>query len=425
LEEIFPNIYNKILTLSFHQIADHTPDLYCKNWVMKNDCKVNPIEIASQRISELYRSIDISDINKFYQSWSTLISENEFVATDITSISSYSEKTKEVAFGYNRDHEKLKQINLCLLFGEKSHLPIYSVKYHGSLADVKTFCTTVDQISLLGNFKYKLVMDKGFYSAKNINWMFKKQINFLVGVPAKPNNIKDLVVRNLDLDTSPNNLIKIGNDYLYYKSLVYDWSIKDKTYVHLYLNKDKNYSETAKIIYEIKDMQLQAIKNPEKYIHDEEFKKYLNIIKSKKCDKKYDVTIKEKIMNNIVYKGRIVLISDIIDDAYEAIKIYRNKNVVEEGFNKVKNYLELYRLRVQGDKATESKIFVTFISLVLVAYMHKKMLENNLYKSYTLKELFDELNLMKKVYIKNKVIYYPITAKQESILKKLGCPLPF
>jgi hypothetical protein len=44
----------------------------------------------SQRIRELLKSITEEDRMKFFRSWSNLRSENECIAFDITSISSYS-----------------------------------------------------------------------------------------------------------------------------------------------------------------------------------------------------------------------------------------------------------------------------------------------------------------------------------------------
>jgi transposase len=126
--------------------------------------------------------------------------ENEFLACDITSISSYSNLIGEVEYGYNRDHDKLKQINLCLLFEETSGLPTISIKYHGSLNDVKTLYHTVELFTALNPYKFKLVTDKGFYSESNINYFLqpKLKIPFIISVPAKLDYFKQIVENNQD-----------------------------------------------------------------------------------------------------------------------------------------------------------------------------------------------------------------------------------
>ena len=48
----------------------------------------------------------------------------EFLAYDVTSISSYSKGIESLEWGYNRDKEKLPQLNLGMYYGESSGLPL-------------------------------------------------------------------------------------------------------------------------------------------------------------------------------------------------------------------------------------------------------------------------------------------------------------
>src|SRR5699024_2342686 len=74
------------------------------------------------------------------------------------------------------------QLNLALLFGEKSNLPFYYRKLPGNIPDVKTLKNLLSEIKLLGYEKVKLVMDRGFYSRENINSLFKNHLKFLISV---------------------------------------------------------------------------------------------------------------------------------------------------------------------------------------------------------------------------------------------------
>ena len=58
--------------------------------------------------------------------------------------------------------------------------------------------------------------------------------------------------------------------------------------------------------------------------------------------------------------GWLVTVSNHIQDASEAIRIYRDKDVVEKGFLRLKNSLGLGRLRVHSQQAMGSKVFVGF-----------------------------------------------------------------
>ena len=85
--------------------------------------------------------------------------EKEFLVYDTTSVSSYSKLIKQVKYGHNKDREPLPQINLLLLYGEESRLPIYYRKLPGNIADVTTVRNLLSEIDFLRSKKVKLVMD--------------------------------------------------------------------------------------------------------------------------------------------------------------------------------------------------------------------------------------------------------------------------
>ncbi|MBU2055017.1 MAG: hypothetical protein KKC25_08560, partial [Proteobacteria bacterium] len=43
-----------------------------------------------------------------------------------------------IKWGHNRDKEKLPQLNLAMLFGQKSALPVYYHRVPGNISDVST-----------------------------------------------------------------------------------------------------------------------------------------------------------------------------------------------------------------------------------------------------------------------------------------------
>jgi transposase len=106
--------------------------------------------------------------------------EKKFLAYDTTSISSYSKSLKQVKYGMNKDHDPLQQMNLVLLFGESSRLPVYYRKRPGNMSDVKMVQNMLADIDFLKLDKAKLVMDRGFYSEDNINVLYEKHYKFLM-----------------------------------------------------------------------------------------------------------------------------------------------------------------------------------------------------------------------------------------------------
>ena len=422
LKEVLPSIWKEVLNLAFYIVASGEPALYCEDWLYKSECYESK-EMSSQRISELLVTITQDDRMNFYEAWGRYRCEKEYVALDITSISSYSKLINDVEWGYNRDKEKLPQINVCLLLGEESKLPILQIEYSGSIKDVSTLKSTLETASNLSLDNMSLVMDKGFGSVKNINTMLSKKnsIRFVIAVPFTLTFAKKQVESERKDINCVDNTIVIGSDVLRGITKTRVWNSEHDIYTHIYLNTDtaneaqnKIYGNVRKIINEVKQ-------DPEKHINKPDVKKYLNVRKSERSEIGYTINVKEEvILEELANEGWLVLVSNHIDNAEEAIGIYRSKDVVEKGFNHMKNCLNLARLRVHSDNAMENKLFIGFIALIITAHIHKIMEEHNFYDCWTMKKMIKILERLKIHYIKNDRIIVPLTKDQKLIFNAFG-----
>jgi transposase len=203
-------------------VANNNSLQYCQNLVKNIDSFIHSSKLTSQRISDLLYNISLEERYDFYKNWAKYRQEIEYLALDITSISSYSGQIQDLAWGYNRDNEKLKQINLCLLFGEDSRLPIYSTSYSGNVTDVKAFCDIINNFNFFKDQDtYKVVLDKGFYSKKNINKMlYNDKIKFTIFVPLKNTFIKNFIKEYED-KFNDDDIFYTGKDMFYSTTILY------------------------------------------------------------------------------------------------------------------------------------------------------------------------------------------------------------
>jgi transposase len=207
--------------------------------------------IVSQRSSEVFASISEDDRSRFFKLQKKHRHEDEYWAYDTTSLSSYSKTLKQVQYGKNKEGDRLPQLNLALVFGQKSGLPFYYRKLSGNIPDVSTVKNLLADFSSLGFEKVKLVMDRGFYSAANINGLMKEHLKFLVAVQTSLSYVKKEIDQVYDDIRSFENL---SDEYeLYSVTRMTDWNyeqerpykkdvVKDKRriYLHIYFNIDKN-----------------------------------------------------------------------------------------------------------------------------------------------------------------------------------------
>ena len=191
LKTCFPVDYKAILSLAYYLIMETDSPMYRFHKWGRTHEHPHGKDIPSQRISELFAGISEQSKMEFFRKQARRRIESEFLAYDTTSISSYSRTLKQVRYGNNKEHDPLAQINLALLFGEVSGLPVCYRKLPGNISDVKTVQHLLKEVDFLKMDKVNLVMDRGFYSADNINALYRNHHKFLISAKTSLKFIKD------------------------------------------------------------------------------------------------------------------------------------------------------------------------------------------------------------------------------------------
>jgi len=138
LKQCFPTAYKQIQSIAYYLILECDSPLYrFEKWSALHKHPYGKA-IPSQRSSEVFAGIDEETRNKFFKLQMRRRQEDEYWAYDTTSLSSYSQTLRQVQYGRNKEDDRLPQINLALVFGEKSSLPFYYRKLAGNIPDVST-----------------------------------------------------------------------------------------------------------------------------------------------------------------------------------------------------------------------------------------------------------------------------------------------
>lgn len=393
--------------------------MHCQEWLETVEISENIANMSSQNISKILSDITINDIERFHQQWAKTRSEKEYLALDITSTSSYSELIDTVEWGYNRDDEKLAQVNLCMLMGETSRLPIYQTIYQGSLRDVTTLKSTMAKFdAIVGGREILAVMDKGFYSKKNVEDLLLEGKKFVMAVPFSSGFAKSQVekVRGL-IDDFSNNLV-VGADSLRVVVGVSQW-VGKSVYVHVFYNPLKAVGDRERFYRDVVGLFEQVKQVPCKFFGDKRVGKYIDV--QLVGDGEYCVEVKKGVVESVKrYSGWLVLVSNCVGAAGEVLRVYRSKDVVEKGFMRLKNCLDLARLRVHSDFVVRSKVFVCFVALVLLSYVHNVMVDKKLYGVYTVRGLLRVLSKRCVQRIGEDRIEYPMSKEQRDIYSAFG-----
>lgn len=405
LRTCFPDTWRQILSLVYYLILeDRNPLSRFPRWAATHWHPYGS-PISSQRSSELFAAITETELQRFFKLQGQRRIEKEYLAYDITSVSSYSKCLKQVRYGKNKDNEPLAQINLALLFGQQSRLPFYYRKLAGNIPDVKTLTKLLADMHTLGYRKIKVVLDRGFYSAANINELYRQHLKFLVGAKLSLRLVQshlDTVRETMRSWTHYNQTYQ-----LYACSLPISWKYTQdrpykgdtinedrRLYLHLYYSPDDRALEDEKAFSSrLAALQEELLSNRRRPEHEKLYERYFEVKQTPVRGLK--VIAKEEALTLAKRNyGYFALLSNDVKDPIQALEIYRQKDLVEKAFDNLKERLNLRRLAVSSEQSLDGKLFVQFVALIYLSYITGKMQKTNLFKDYTLQEVLDELDII-------------------------------
>jgi len=434
LKRCFPSDYQQILSLVYYLILEERPLYRFKKW---HHTHKHPYgrDIPSQRSSEMLMRISEAEKMTFFRHQAKRRLETEFLAFDTTSISSYSQLIKQVKYGKNKEGDSLPQMNLALLLGEETGLPAYYRKLPGNLTDVKTIDKLVKDITFLQLDKVKLVLDRGFYSAENLNKLYKKHYQFLIGAKLSLSFVKHKLANICDeLKTRKNYHPQAG---LFAKGFAQKWPYKEvkprtgevihgtkRIYVHYFYN-DQKATDDRKRFYHVLDQLEEELRTNKRLTrHEKQYAKYFKVTTTPVRGIKI-VPIQSAIDQAEKNFGYFVLMANKIKDPIEALTIYRTKDLIEKSFENLKEHLNMRRESVASEEGFEGKLFLQFVALIYLCYIKKAMDDQKLFAKYSLKELLDELDIIELYQHPGKRPYFgEITGKQKALFEALGIVCP-
>ena len=424
LKEVFPDIWGEILTCAFYEVSERKPLYLCEPWCLSTETIQN-IRLSSQRISELLQELGTRDHDRmsFFRAWARKRAEQECIAYDITSISSYSRLNEFLEFGYNRDGEELPQINMAMLFGESSLLPIFYFVVAGSIRDMSTLSNMIHYAKELQIDSVRFVMDKGFYSDANLKQMAQKGIKYAIAVPFTTQFAKTWVDTTREVLKSPNLSFPLNGDIIYgekQKITIHG----HRGYVFVYYNERRALDAKESLLKRIMNLEqrLKDRRHPA-YGFSDPCMKYVRVRKSKEGVR--ILRREEAIRDALEYKGFMVMISNTVRDEKGCLYLYRSKDIVERAFDNMKNELDMKRLRIHSELAMGGRTFMAFIGLILHSWIDKTMKTTDLYKRYTQEEVMSELKRLKVVELSdNRKILTEISKNQKYLFKLFHIPEP-
>lgn len=277
-------------------------------------------------------------------------------------------------YGYNRDHDNLKQVNLGMFSATKSKLPVYYENYNGSLTDKVNLIPVIQNAKCLGISQFDIVMDGGFFDKEKIKKLKDYLPKFTVGMPSHLEQSKELIEQYI------NEIYNIAHSNFYesnYALITETEVFGIREHVMIGLNTQTRDLITSSL--------MKDIEKREKELQDKKIKKYETVISKKRYTELFDIEkLNEKdytfkrnqqkiaeIAKNYGYY--LIFTTDKELSANDILYYYREKDVDEKMFYQLKDYMNARRMHTQNQETTNGKIFVLFIALIIRCAMYQKL----------------------------------------------------
>ncbi|MDR3186557.1 MAG: transposase [Christensenellaceae bacterium] len=270
---------------------------------------------------------------------------------DATSFISNSKSNPFCEKGYAPSNKEKQQIRLFYAFDKIDHEPAYFKIVPRNISDKAAFEACIDEIGLKG---FTIILDKDFYSDKNIQLM--KNNEFIMPLQGNtslvPNQIKQF---------SGYNQV-ITNNFTYHNRMVYFTEIEVQ----------KHNDCKVCIFYDSERRQ---------YLVDSYFKKFME------KDGSLPPEIKKSAADDTASFGVTMLLTNMKSIPKNIYMDYKSRWEIEEMFDTHKHTLSFNMNYETSCPSQEGWAFIEFLALLLYHKLNRMLINSGLIKSVSVKEL--------------------------------------
>lgn len=426
LNKVFKEKTDLIKSLICYFIDDQNSTAqHYEKWARRNAIFGNKIDSQST-ISRLYNNVLNEDsVMEFTYMWNVEFQKNSFsrdiiLSLDSTNFNTYSENINLAEYGKAKVDEGLKQINLAYVIDNETTMPLFYQTFLGSVTD-QTQCKELINKSIEYGYKNPtLVMDRGFFNTENVNYLENADYKYIIMAKSRNKSLDALLEENRN---------KIRDNFNCYIEKFGCYGLKLKTkvigekeqFVYIYYNgelaenkKKAFFRKMQKAKQTILDSKLDI------EVLKKEYKNFFDINVDENNQKV--VFLKENVFEKVHKNaGFSIIVSNVDSDLEFILTQYKKRDLVEKAFSTVKTTFDLNKFNVQDRLVLESKMFISFLALIVRSYfsycMKEFLAENG---HHTVNTLFSELSKMELAkFNKTYVSSYGLSKTQKIILSAL------
>jgi hypothetical protein len=383
-------------------------------------------EMASQRISELFESLNQKMVESYFRA-RTRRASGRYWFYDTTSISSYSQCIESVRWGRNKDLVPLPQLNVAAVLDAQSGLPVWYKDISGNITDVSIVRALLREAEGIGAGRMRLCMDRGFYSKMNIDALMDGHMKFLIGLKTSYSYVSKAISEHFGELRSWLNYD--GKHHVFGLTLPHTWrhertartgavETSDKrSYIYLYYEPERVARDEERLAQFLRRLSRELESGCRQEEHEAAYERYFKRVRGGAYVGRDDAIEAERSRF-----GYFALLSnDASLTAESALSVYRDKDMIEKAFGDIKGRLDFRTPKVENAETLRGKMLCVFVALTLALEVRRRMAAAELDAKYTLHGLFDELDSIERYESeRRRPKILAVTEKQKDVYIAMG-----
>ena len=339
---------------------------------------------SDSKVSDFFASVTDDQRIGFLNEWNSTRDHREkiYISYDSTNKNCQAGNIEMVEFGHAKDDKNLPVFNYSIAYDTYNREPLFYEQYPGSIVDISQLQFMLEKASGYGYRHVGFILDRGYFSKENIQYMDKCGYDFVIMVKGMNSFVSDLILENKGkFENSRECNIRQYKTYgMTVKKQLYASDTRER-YFHLFYSDHKAAAEREQIDARMERMMryLNSLKG-QKVTIGEGYKEYFYLETYEEdgtflfARERADVIERERDLG-----GYFAIVTSEKMTAKEALELYKSRDASEKLFKGDKSYLGNKSLRVQSDEAASAKIFVEFVALIVRCRMYT-MLKDEVFR---------------------------------------------
>lgn len=364
--------------ITYTLICENNAGQYYPDYAYNHPLFTEGMRIYSDAtVSDFFGRVTDDQSIGFLNEWNAKRDHREkiYISYDSTNKNIQAGDVEIAEFGNAKVDTGKPIFNYSIAYDTHNREPLFYEKYPGSINDVSQLQIMLDKAMGYGYRKIGFILDRGYFSKANLDYMDHCGYDFVVMVKGMSTLVNELILENKG-KFEDKRACSIRRHKVYGTTVKRKLFLTDEKerYFHIFHSSGKETKERENVekavencayFLEKKKGSVYEVPNYLQYYFEPEYSKdgYFLMAREKR----------DVIERELRLCGYFVIITSQKMTAGEAIDLYRSRDASEKLFRGDKSYLGNKSIRVYSDESVSAKIFIEFVALIIRNRIYTKL----------------------------------------------------